>query len=230
MKYTTLLFDIDNTILDFDKDEKIAVTKTLKDCQLPYDEETVKLYSYFNSLMWKEYEKGTATKKDIQQKRFKLLVDHLKITPKINPEEINGLYEINLRKGGTLINGAKELLEKLKRKGYKLYAVTNGLKLSQENRGRNSGINTFFSDIFISECIGASKPQKEYFDYVLNHITEKDKSKILLIGDSLSSDIQGAFNCHIDSLWINRHAELNHLEKEPTYTVFNLEEAEKILL
>lgn len=230
MKYTTLLFDIDNTILDFDKDEHTAVTATLKECNLPYDEETVKLYSYFNSLMWKKYEKGLATKADIQNTRFKLLTDHLGIKTEISAGKINELYEINLRKGGTPAKGAKELLQKLKNSGYRLYAVTNGLKLSQENRGRNSGINVFFEDVFISECIGFSKPKKEYFDYVFSHIEETDKSKILLIGDSLTSDITGAFNAQIDCVWLNRKNEENTLSKDPQYIISDISNLQSILL
>ena len=217
MKYTTLLFDIDNTILDFAKDEQIAVKITLKENGLPCDEETVKMYSYFNNLMWKAFEKGNATKSDIQNKRFQMLVDHLGIKPERTAREINDMYEINLRKGGVVIEGVKEVLEELKNKGYRLYAVTNGLRLSQENRGRNSGTDIYFEKFFISECIGFQKPSKEYFDYVFENIDEKDKNKILLIGDSLTSDIKGAQNAGIDSFWINPKGSVNDICEEPTY-------------
>lgn len=217
MKYTTLLFDIDNTILDFEKDEKIALTKTLKENGLPYDEETTNKYSYFNSIMWKKFEKGEATKADIQNNRFRMLIEYLGVETEKTPREINDMYEVNLRLGGIPIEGTKEVLNTLKKDGYRLYAVTNGLKLSQENRGRHSGIDVFFENVFISECVGYQKPTKEYFDYVFDNIDEKDKSKILLIGDSLSSDIKGAQNAGIDSLWINPKSAVNNVCENATY-------------
>lgn len=217
MRYTALLFDIDNTILDFEKDEKIALTRTLKDNNIPYDEEITSKYSYFNSLMWKKFEKGEATKVDIQNNRFRMLIEYFGIATDKTPREINDMYEVNLRLGGIPIEGAKEVLATLKEEGYKLYAVTNGIKLSQVNRGRHSGIDVFFEKIFISECIGYQKPAKEYFDYVFNSIDEKDKSKILLIGDSLTSDIKGAHNAGIDSFWINPKGAVNDVCEKATY-------------
>ena len=217
MKYSTLLFDIDNTILDFEKDEKNALVRTLRENKLPFDNETTDKYSYFNSLMWKAYEKGEATKADIQNNRFRMLIEYLGVTTDKTPAEINEMYEINLRKGGIPIEGTKEVLDILKKEGYRLYAVTNGLKLSQENRGRHSGIDIFFEKAFISECIGYQKPTKEYFDYVFENIDEKDKSKILLIGDSLSSDIKGAHNAGIDCLWINPKGIANDVCEKATY-------------
>lgn len=217
MKYTTLLFDIDNTILDFEKDEKTALIKTLKENGLPFDEETTTKYSYFNSIMWKKFEKGEATKADIQNNRFRMLIDFLDAKTEKTPREINDMYEVNLRKGGIPIEGTKEVLDALKKDGYILYAVTNGLKLSQENRGRHSGIDIYFEKVFISECVGFQKPQKEYFDFVFENICEKDKSKILLIGDSLTSDIKGAQNAGIDCFWINPKGAVNDICESPTY-------------
>lgn len=217
MKYTTLLFDIDNTILDFEQDERVALIKTLKENNLPHNDETVKLYSHFNALMWKKFENGEATKADIQNKRFSMLIDHLGVKSNKTPREINDMYEVNLRLGGIPIDGTKEVLDTLKKEGYRLYGVTNGLKLSQENRGRHSGIDVFFEKVFISECVGYQKPTKEYFDFVFENIDEKDKSKILLIGDSLSSDIKGAQNAGIDSLWINPKGAVNDVCEKATY-------------
>lgn len=217
MKYTSLLFDIDNTILDFEKDEKNALVMTLKENGLPFDDETTSKYSYFNGLMWKKFEKGEATKADIQNNRFRMLIEYLGAETDKTPREINDMYEVNLRKGGIPIEGAKEVLDTLKKAGYRLYAVTNGLKLSQENRGRHSGIDVFFEKVFISECVGYQKPTKEYFDFVFENIEEKNKSKILLIGDSLSSDIKGAHNAGIDSLWINPKGAVNDVCEKATY-------------
>ena len=101
------------------------------------------------------------------------------------------------------MDGAIEILEYLKGKGYKLYATTNGLSSTQFKRIKNSGIEPYFDKIFVSEEAGHQKPEKEYFDYVIANIPEKDKSKMLVVGDSPSSDILGAVNSGLDACWFN---------------------------
>lgn len=229
-KYSTLLFDLDNTLLDFSKDEREALIKTLVLCELPHDEETVSTYVKVNDERWKEFEKGNITKDDIKKTRFKIFCERLSLKPKMSPIEIDSTYRSLLSEGGNLLDGALSLLKKLAESGYELYAVTNGIESTQKKRLKKSGLDGIFKEVFISEAIGFQKPMKEYFDFVFERIAEKDKTKILLIGDSLTSDILGANKAGIDSIWLNRKGEECLLEKKPLFEISNIKEAEKYLL
>lgn len=229
-KYSTLLFDLDNTLLDFSKDEKEALIKTLKLCNLPYDDKTVSTYVKVNDERWKEFEKGNITKDDIKKTRFKIFCQRLSLKPQMSPLEMDTTYRSLLSEGGNLLDGALPLLKVLAENGYELYAVTNGIESTQKKRLKKSGLDKMFKEVFISEAMGFQKPMKEYFDFVFEHINEKDKSKILLIGDSLTSDILGANKAGIDSMWLNRKKENCSIEKEPLFEIFDIKEAAKYLL
>ena len=224
-KYSSLFLDIDNTLLDFRKAEAVAIRKVLKDFSLPFDDQTVKLYSRINDSLWKRFEKGEIKKSEIFESRFKILLERLNLSG--NVSKISNAYLQNLSEGYFTVEGAKELLEYLKNKGYKLYATTNGMALTQFKRIEKSGIKPYFDKIFVSEEVGFQKPQKEYYDYCFLNIEEKDKSKVLIIGDSQSSDILGGKNSGIDTCWFNIYKEEKIIN--PDYTVYTLEELKTIL-
>lgn len=228
-KYSTLLMDVDNTLLDFTEDERVAVIKTLKECGLPHDDITVKTYSKINDDLWHDFEKGIVTKEELKILRFKRLIERFSLKSEKLPSEINELYAFNLGEGGILFEGALEVCLKLVSDGYKIYGVTNGLETTQKKRLRNSGLDKIFKEVFVSEKIGFQKPTKEYFNYVFSHIEEKDKKKILLVGDSLSSDIKGAVDSGIDCLWINPQKKKADKNCIPTYEADFIGEIEKFL-
>ncbi len=208
-KYTTLFLDIDNTLLDFYAAERFAIKKVLKLHGLPCDDATAKLYSGINQSYWESFEKGEISKSDIFEGRFKALLKALRLEG--DTKKISDDYFLCLSEGYFTVDGAIELLEYLKQKGYKLYATTNGVSVTQFKRIKNSGLEPFFDGIFVSEKAGHQKPEKEYFDYVIANIPEKDKAKMLIIGDSQSSDILGGINSGIDTCWFNFQ------NKEPKY-------------
>lgn len=201
MKYTSLFLDLDNTLLDFNMAEKVAVKKVLKAHSLPCDEEAVKVYSAINKSYWERFEKGEIPKSEIFEGRFKTFLETY--NAKGDTAAISAEYCLNLSEGYFKVEGAIEILEYLRLKGYKLYATTNGLSLTQFKRIKNSGLEPYFDKIFVSEEAGHQKPEKEYFDYVIANIEEKDKSKMLIVGDSMSSDILGGINSGIDTCWYN---------------------------
>lgn len=229
-EYTCVLFDIDETILDFGADEKAALSSALLSFGVEPKDELISLYSKINLSLWKRHEKGEIEKKDVLRLRFYQFIEESGISKEINPEEIAAAYEDNLCLGGTLKDGAMELLKSVKRQGLKIYAVTNGTKRTQTNRFKRSGIDEAFDKIFISEEMGCQKPMKEFFDIVFKSIDEKDRRKIILVGDSLSSDITGAVNAGIDSIWLNENNSTNTLSIAPTYTAQSLTEVLKIIL
>lgn len=224
-QYTSLFLDIDNTLLDFYKAEAVAVKRVLEQYSLPSDNEAIKLYSNINKNYWEAFERGEIPKSAIFEGRFKTLLEHF--GEQRNTADISKDYCSNLSEGYFKMDGADEILTYLKNKGYKLYATTNGLASTQFKRIKNSGLEAYFDKIFISEDAGHQKPEKEYFNYVINNIEEKDKQKMLIVGDSQSSDILGGINSEIDTCWFNPNNDTAKYESK--YTIFSLEEIKNIL-
>lgn len=224
MKYSTILFDVDNTLLDFTLGEKTAVSIVMKNNGIEPSDENVLRYSAINDQFWKRFERGEIDKSEIYAGRFEVLLQELKI--KGNASKMSDEYAHCLSKQYFVINGAKELLEKISKK-CSIYYTTNGRAHTQHMRIKNSGIEKFSKGTFVSEEVGFQKPQKEYFEYVLNNIDEKDKSKVVVIGDSQSSDILGGINTGLDTIWYNPHGE--PMQYLPTYVVRTLEEILDIL-
>lgn len=225
MKYTSLFLDLDNTLLDFSKSEEWAIVKTLKGFDLPCGSETVKLYSDINLSYWKRFERGEIPKSYIFEGRFETLLSVLNADRDI--KAISDFYRENLAYTYFKIENCDEVLNYLKQKGYKLYATTNGFACTQYNRIEKSGIGAYMDKIFVSEDLGAQKPDKAYFDACINAIEEKDRSKILVVGDSQSSDILGGINAGLDTCWFNTdNAEPKY---KSTYEISSLSELKNIL-
>lgn len=228
-KYTTVLFDADNTLLDFDKDENCALRKTMELYGVPVTEENIKTYVEINQGMWKAIERGELTKPELKRTRFKKFFEAINFRCDTDPFTVNEKYLSLLGEGGNTLEGAVELCRELKEKGYDLYIVTNGIEKTQKNRLTKSGLLPFFTEIFVSETIGHQKPKKEYFDYVLSHIKEKDIDKIILVGDSLTSDIKGAMNVGLESVWLNLKGKELPEEYKPDYVISDVREVRGIL-
>lgn len=223
--YTTLLFDVDDTLLDFGKTEHFALNETLKQLGIFCNDEIVKTYNGINIKLWEQYQKGEITKKRLIVKRFELLAE--KYGFNFDAKEANELFIQNTSRGFFEIEGAKDTLIKLKEK-YDVYAVTNALLKVSTARLKGSGFYDLFLKVFNSDQIGASKPNKEFFDVVFREINEKDKSKILIVGDSLSSDMLGGINNGIDTAWVNAGGKTTDLPV--TMTVKSVSELTNILL
>lgn len=224
MKYTTLLLDLDETLFDFSKSEKFAIDKLMEKYNIPVTEENRRLYSKINDEKWKKLERGELTRPQLFRERFDDFLKKTGVTA--DTDEANLSYMQFLSQASFILDGALETCKKLSG-NYSLYLVTNGTKIVQNGRLSGSPIMKYIKDVFISEEIGFNKPQKEYFDYVLEHIEEKDKTKILVVGDSLSSDIAGAENSGLDSCWVNRKKQKN--VSDATYTISCITEIFDIL-
>ena len=220
MKYTTLLLDNDDTLMDFGDAERQAIKRTLLQNDVPYSEELRASYSAINDSLWKRLEKKEIERDQIFTERFRLFKEKHGFSFCV--EKIAADYMKNLELGHTLMPDALALLEDLQDK-YDLYIVTNGHGHTQNRRIDDADIRKYFKGVFISEEIGHQKPQTEYFSYVFKNIRETDKSKILLIGDSLSSDIAGGNAAGIDTCWFNHK---NHPAgaAKPTYEIKTLKE------
>ena len=225
MCYTSLFLDLDNTLLDFNKAEYFAARRLFIKYGLPYNDENIKEYSRINLSYWKRFESGEIAKNDIFENRF---IDYCNMFgKKADTAQMAKDYFGFLSEGHFTIDGATEILDYLKSKGYKLYVTTNGIALTQYKRIRDSKLEPYFESVFISEEIGFQKPTKEYFEFILNRIPQKDKSKILIIGDSQSSDILGGINIGIDTCWYNPNMETAIYSSK--YEIHNLEQIKTIL-
>lgn len=200
-KYTTLYFDLDNTLLDFSAAEHKAIRKLFTLHNLPISDEKIAKYSAINLTWWQRFEKGEIKKHEIYSGRFSeyLLFYGLNGDPVKMAED----YFDFLSEGYDLIDGADSALKYIKAQGYTVCITTNGMSRTQYRRIENCNIKQFFDYIFVSEDAGHQKPETEYFDYVMTNTPEKDKSKILVIGDSMSSDILGGINFGVDTCWLN---------------------------
>lgn len=224
-KYQYLLFDLDNTLLDFSKTERIAIEYIFDLCKI--DISFFSLYTDINKGLWRELELGKIEREVLKVKRFQILFDKIGIK-NIDAYEISEKYMEYMSNLFIPFDDTELVLKKLKKEGYKLYIITNGSALIQNKKYKNSFLKDYFEGMFISEEIGYNKPDIKYFDYVLSSIFA-EKENCLIIGDSLSSDILGGLNSQIDTCFVNIENIVDTSYAQPTYTINGLKQIFSIL-
>lgn len=226
--YKYLLWDIDGTVLDFLASEAYAIRVLFEKYKVgECNDEKIKLYSEINTKYWKMLERNELTKPEVLVGRFKEFFEVIGADTKI-AESFNKDYQLTLGDHIEFVNSAKEIL--LSQKGkYTLVAVTNGTKVAQDKKLRLSGLDKIFDWIFISEDVGFEKPNKEYFDYVFKTLGITDKTEVLIIGDSLTSDIKGGYIAGIDTCWFNPSHNQNTINVHVTYEIDSLDKLKEIL-
>lgn len=225
-QYQTLLFDVDDTLLDFKAAESYALQELFKEHDVALTDDIKQFYQKMNQQLWASFEKGEIKREELLHTRFSTLFQKLGLT--LNGIHLDNLYRQYLEQSAVLIDGAEQLLQKLVNY-YDLYVVTNGVARTQIIRLNNSGLTTYFKDIFISEEIGYQKPKKEFFHRVFEKIPQITVDKTLIIGDSLTSDIQGGINAGIDTCWFNPNGYINGTH-HTTYEIHQLQLLEDMLL
>ena len=221
-----VLFDLDDTLFDFHKAEKIALTKTLVHFGIDPTEETLALYSTINAAHWKRLELGEISREEVKVGRYRELFKTIGV--ECDPVKATAYYESMLAIGHYFMPGAPELLEELYGK-YRLYIVSNGTAKVQEGRIGSSGIKKYMDGIFISQLLGANKPDKQFFDICFAEIPDFSLSETVIIGDSLSSDIKGGINAGITTVWFNPKGIENDNDIKPDYTIKELSEVPGLL-
>lgn len=226
--YKYLLWDIDGTVLDFTAAESCAIKALFKKYNLgECTDEMVSIYSDINTKYWKKLERNEITKPEVLTGRFREFFDIYGIDTSIT-DSFNSDYQLALGDYIIYVDNAKDIL--LSQKGkYILCAVTNGTKRAQDKKLHTSGLDKIFDKIFISENVGYEKPNIEYFDFVFKSLDITDKKEVLIIGDSLTSDIKGGINAGIDTCWFNPLHKENNLNIPVSYEIDTLEGINDIL-
>ena len=214
-KYKYLLFDLDDTLLDFGKAQVLAFKKLLEDENIEYSDESFEKYETINKSLWRSFERGEISNKEVTSERF--IRFFALFGMKVDGSEVDNRFRSYLAEGNQLFVGIIEMLEKLSLT-HKLYIASNGIGITQHTRLKNNNLNKYFDKIFISEEIGSKKPDREFFDIILKAIGVEDKGEVLMIGDTLTSDILGANNVGIDSCLVDIHG-IENSEINPTYKI-----------
>ena len=220
-----LLLDLDDTILDFHKAERIALSKTFRDFGLEPTNEVLDLYHEINKWHWEQLELGLMTRDQVLVNRFGALFEKVGMT--VDPAACAKSYESNLGIGHYFLPGAEEAVKRLHDK-YRLFLVSNGTATVQHSRLTSAGLYPYFEQVFISQEIGYNKPDKAYFDRCFARIPGFDREKALMVGDSLTSDIRGGINAGLKTVWVNpRHKLCGDIR--PDYEIEGLSQLEALL-
>lgn len=227
-KYKYLLWDIDGTILNFELAERAAIRSLFDRFKLgECSDEMLMYYSQINKRYWQLMESGKIKKDKMLVERFIEFFSNKGINADI-AAEFNKEYQIALCDTIVFNDDAIDIIEHQK-KTCKIIIVTNGTEVVQEKKLERSGLNDIVDNVFISELVGFEKPNIKFFEKVILEVGIKDLKEALIIGDSLTSDIQGGHNIGIDTCWYNPKNEKNTTLLSPTYTIRNLHELENII-
>lgn len=198
--YTWLLFDADGTLFDYHRAESQALSGAFRAFGLPFDERIAALYQEINRQVWVDFEAGRISAEALRVARFERLFQATGAVT--DPAEFSRRYLLNLGQSSDLLDGALDLIETL-RPRFQLGLITNGLKDVQRARLAGSPLADVFDVLAISEELGVAKPDARFFELVLKQAEQPNRENVLVIGDSLSSDILGGLNAGIDTCWFN---------------------------
>jgi len=212
--------------LDFQKAEHVALSKTLESFGLHPSEDVLKRYNQINRAHWEALERKEMTRAQVLLGRFQVLFQEFQMD--VDPEKVARTYEHNLGIGHWFLPGAEEAVERLSRK-YKLYLASNGTASVQKGRMTSANLYRFFEKVFVSQEIGANKPAPEYFERCFAQIPDFDKSKAIIVGDSLTSDILGGQNAGIATCWVNPNHKARREDIWVDYEIEALSQLEALL-
>ena len=226
MKYQWLLFDLDDTLLDFKGNEKKMLEAALKMNGITLTDDAYEVYKMVNHELWQKMEKGVYKKDEILTLRFEILFFQMHLMG--DAAQVNHDYLVSMGDYITFEPHAISLLDSLKGK-VKMAIITNGAKLAQESKMRNAKLAEYFEGVFISDVIGHNKPEERFFEHVLNELGIADLSSALIIGDGLTSDILGGNMAGLDTCWYNPNGNNNETQARPSYEIRNLKEIKEII-
>ncbi len=221
-----IFIDIDSTLLDFEACVAETMEIGLAERGVEYNPEMLPVFHRVNNGLWKQIEEGTLSFEELLKIRWNKIFAELKI--ELDGPEFETYFRKNLNQSAIPVKGSAEMLEHLA-KNYRLFAASNGPHKQQVGRLEKAGMLKYFEDVFTSELIGAEKPGKVFFDYCFNKIKDIKPEESLMLGDSLTSDMQGGINSGMQTLWFNTKSKPVPEDMKLDYIVENLDEVKNIL-
>lgn len=221
-----LFLDLDDTILDFHKAERIALAKTLRDFGLEPTDEVLSRYHIINKQHWERLERKELTREEVLVGRFRTLFQELGLD--VDAGAVMKAYEHNLGIGHYFLPGAQEAVEQLSKK-YPLYIASNGTASVQHSRLTSADLYKYFAKVFISQDIGHNKPSPEYFQGCFAQIPDFDPKKAMMVGDSLTSDILGGIQSGMLTCWVNPDHLPGREDIRADYEIERLDQLEALL-
>ena len=212
-RYDVLLFDADNTLLDFDANEKESFRCLMRDMG---EDRT---YKTMNDALWKKIERREISVEEGVNTRFAAFME--RYGKQVDGRAWERVYRSYLNRGTQEMPYVHQVLARLQ-KEFRLYVITNGVEETQVFRMNGAGLTGYFQDMFISGRIGCGKPSREFFAYVKAHIPDFRKETALVIGDSLTSDIQGGHDAGLDTCWLVRQRDARPEDVQPDYIIHSL--------
>lgn len=220
-----LLVDLDNTLLDFDLSSHTALQATFEHFDLPDRLSAIDTYHRINHQCWDSFEKGKLDISQLKKLRFDLFAEEMQLD--FSGQKINRFYLNLLAQQVHEIEGARTFLDWATPR-FNLILATNGFAEIQYPRLKHSGLNSYFQEVVISEEIGVQKPHRAFYDHAFELMNYPSKSEVMIIGDSLSSDIQGGLDYKIRTCWFDRKKVGNATDLSPSYVVDHLDKIQSI--
>jgi 2-haloacid dehalogenase len=225
-RYRWLVFDADGTLFDFDRGETVALQTTTDRHGVSYSPHLHEVYKAISADLWGAFERGELDLRRLRVERFERLFDEFGIS--VDPESFNTDFMRDLGRQTQLLPGAESLVRRLS-SAFHLLLATNGIAIVQRARFKRSSIRKYFQDAVISDEIGFAKPQPEYMEEVFSRMDNPPKADVLMIGDSLSSDIAAGAGFGVDTCWFNPKGRALDGGPQPTFTISNLSELDAIV-
>jgi 2-haloacid dehalogenase len=225
MRYKWVLFDADGTLFDYDKAEATALRRTFGEFEFSYAARYAEVYRQINREIWREFELGNISQHRLRTRRFELLFDDIGVV--CDADQFSTRYLLHLAAGTDLIEGAIEVVRWLNGK-VGLVLITNGIPDVQRPRFARSELSDYFAGIVISEEVGAAKPDPKIFDAAFQVMNWPNKEEVLIVGDSLTSDINGGNSYGIDTCWFNPHQDSGMVDSRSRFEIRELRELLKL--
>lgn len=216
MKYQWILFDADETLFSFNS--YLGLKAMLVRYGIEFSEQDYEEFQAVNKPLWVAYQNKEISAQDLQRIRFEKLAKQTGEEPLVLNQQLMAEMAIVSQP----LAQVRETLEGLKGK-VKLGIITNGFTALQQKRLNNTETATYFDVVVVSEDVGVAKPDKRIFEYAFAQMGEFELSQVLMVGDTLSSDIQGGINAGIDTCWYNPHHAENRTGIKPTYEIHTME-------
>lgn len=221
MHYTVILFDVDDTLLDFQQAEQVALQQAFTDASLPFNEEISTYYHEMNRAVWKIIEQENERREEMLVERFRRTLNHFGF--EANPRALNQVFRKQLASEHMRLGNSLEVVRTLHERGYRLQVASNSRGVTQRKRLKDAGLLDYFERLFVSDEVGAQKPAPKFFDTIFYANRDVPKAEIVIVGDSYTSDITGGLRSGIDTIWLSDET-LPQGEMPPTYQIHTLDE------